>query len=81
VTTSAQRALNRLKPTSVEVDQVVALLTALKADPFPAKRVPFIFEQDLFYSDMGRFRAVFQIRPSTKDPPGSLVVVGFTGIS
>jgi hypothetical protein len=80
ITIAAQRALDRLKPASVEVDQVRALLDALTPNPFPGERVPFITERKLLYSDVGRFRVLFQLLPSSVDPPGTIVVVGFTRI-
>jgi hypothetical protein len=80
VTISAQKALSRLNPTSIEVDQVVSLLKALAKNPFPGERVPFTIGRDLLYSDVGRFRIIFQLRVSTFEPPGDLEVVGFIAI-
>jgi hypothetical protein len=77
VTFLAQGALNRLNPTSAEVELVVSLLKSLASNPLPGERVPFIFEQDLLYSDILRFRVIFQLYPSSGEPPGKLKVVGF----
>jgi mRNA-degrading endonuclease RelE of RelBE toxin-antitoxin system len=77
LTRSALRHLPKLDPSREEIQQVVDHLDRLEMQPLPGENVPFIIDRDLLYSDIGRFRVIFQLRRSKWYPQQRLIVLSF----
>jgi len=81
VSREARSGLAKLRHDEGDSKAIRQHLTELAAQANPGELLTAIGGRPLRYAAVGRFRIVFELRPSKSQPPGKLVVTAIIGFS
>jgi hypothetical protein len=74
-------SLRKIPHTRDDARQIRDHLSNLAAQARPGDGLMVMDGHELRYSAVGRFRIVFELRPSSSQPPGSLIVTNIVAFS
>jgi hypothetical protein len=77
----ALHSLRKIPHTRDDAGQIRDHLSELAAKDRPGDFLMVMDGHELRYSAVGRFRVIFELRPSSSQPPGSLIVTNIVAFS